>query len=689
MTINGFPSAANLTPRTTLLKVDPVTGMLRLEVLDYGQWDVGQPFLWKRRYVPEPVGIKSKLKPLGERWQLGATGQAERSRTEIRLPREDFRWEAFLLQENRWLSQSSPANLFLTVQSDSLLLKDLAVPGEYHFDKNNMLILSRRQGLIRRFTYIGTTLSGITLADENEITVSGDKGHIASIKDALGRVLRYEYDGELLKQVIYPNGGQVVYDYDERGLVLSIKDRSGGYEARLRYDDYGRVIRRETAVGEIFNYEYADQDRLTTRREVKSGALRQYFWNRQRKVCRVVYEDGSEIHTEYDREGRVTLRRTRQGTELRYEYDDAGRITKEIFPNVTFTYTYDKLGHLTARQRNDGFMINYTYNGEGYLVKRRTKLSLKDWREEIWDRDIKGRIIAYSLNGQVTRYAYEGAAPFPVLLETATGNKFSYRYDRVNRLLAVRSPQSERTYAYNALDLLAGDTDGLGREKSYAYDLQGVPREGQTQKFWPGFSWPQLRPPVTKEILTAYKDKASCRCDLGGRLLEIRTPDEAFPPERPYRLTRWQYDKTDNILEERLWLDPQDKTSATGRIRIRRFAYDAENRLKRQTDSRGETIEYAYDALGACVQERHLNGQNLTALIRYVYDAIGRLISRDEKSDYQKTGKLWERTDFYLSDAGSCLAVLLPDGSQLAGDKAAAFYAEVQPRRYPDSSGYL
>ncbi|MBR2216540.1 MAG: RHS repeat protein [Selenomonadaceae bacterium] len=697
MTVNGFPSAANLVPRTMRLEVDPITGMLALEVLDYAQWDIGRPFYLRRRYVPEPVGIKAKLKPMGKRWLLSVAGQAEGTNTEIRLPRGDFRWEAFYFRSGRWESSNRAEPLFLTEQSASLTLKAPHIPGEYRYDKNGMLIFSREQGLTRRFAYVGTTLTGITLATDGELSISGGGGHLTGLQDALGRAVRYEYDGELLKRVIYPNGGKAEYAYDERGLILLARERSGDLEATFTYDDYGRVVGQKTRTGESYRYEYADQDRVTTVREERSGACRKFFWNRQRQICRLTHADGTETRFEYDREGNLIWRQNRQGEVSGYEYDENGNLLAEMHPSVTYAYAYDGMGRLISRTRGDGAIINYAYNGEGYLIKRRTKLSLKDWREEIWERDMLGRITAYSLNRQVTRYAYEGGAPFPILMETATGNKFSYRYDRVYRLLAIRSPVGERTFGYNALDLMAGDTDGLGREKHFAYDLTGRPKEeGEHLKIWARFPWPKLRPPVTKEIPTSYKGKEAgegnsclCRRDLGERLLEWRRVDETFPPERPYRLTRWRYDTTDNVVEERLWLDPQDETGATGRIQIRRYEYDAENRLLKQTDSRGETIEYAYDALGACVQERHLTGTTLTALIRYVYDGVGRLIARDEKSDYQKTGKLWEHSEFKLDEVGRCRMATFPDGSQLTGEAAEAAYAAVCPRRYPDCSGYL
>lgn len=37
----------------------------------------------------------------------------------------------------------------------------------------------------------------------------------------------YTYDGDLLTQVTYPNGGSFQYNYDESGLILSVRELNG------------------------------------------------------------------------------------------------------------------------------------------------------------------------------------------------------------------------------------------------------------------------------------------------------------------------------------------------------------------------------------------------------------------------------------------------------------------------------
>ena len=69
------------------------------------------------------------------------------------------------------------------------------------------------------------------------------------ITDPIGRVLRYTYDGDLLTQVTYPNGGSFQYNHDESGLILSVRDLNGKTYVKNTYDRDSRVTRQEMING--------------------------------------------------------------------------------------------------------------------------------------------------------------------------------------------------------------------------------------------------------------------------------------------------------------------------------------------------------------------------------------------------------------------------------------------------------
>ena len=50
MTINGFPRVDSTVPDLGEACIDPVTGVLSLRAVDYGQRDLGEPFFLMRDY---------------------------------------------------------------------------------------------------------------------------------------------------------------------------------------------------------------------------------------------------------------------------------------------------------------------------------------------------------------------------------------------------------------------------------------------------------------------------------------------------------------------------------------------------------------------------------------------------------------------------------------------------------------
>ena len=86
--------------------------------------------------------------------------------------------------------------------------------------------------------------------------------------------------------------------------------------------------------------------------------------------------------------------------------------------------------------------------------------------------------------------------------------------------------------------------------------------------------------------------------DNGDRLIEARQK-----VGDKFKLVRWKYDLNDNCIERREWLDFQTAQSATGRVKVTQYEYDAQNRLVFKFD--GENVaKYYYDCLNRLTVER-------------------------------------------------------------------------------------
>ena len=212
--------------------------------------------------------------------------------------------------------------------------------------------------------------------------------------------------------------------------------------------------------------------------------FRSYYWNRRNQIERLVYEDGMEECLKYDAEGRVVYKKDRFGRETRWEYNESGLpVREERKDGLILDYRYDELGRLVRLHDNFDGEEQYRWNSNGWLIEKKTRLTGHAWRKEAWERDMVGRILSYSRNGNQTRYVYAADSPMPHLMETPCGAKFSYRYDKVFRLRVIQSSAGERLISYNVLDLVAREEDALKNCWTYTYDFQGKELDGKEAPF--------------------------------------------------------------------------------------------------------------------------------------------------------------------------------------------------------------
>ncbi|MBR6268000.1 MAG: RHS repeat protein [Selenomonadaceae bacterium] len=718
MTISGFPKVDNTTPDLGCPQVDPVTGELTLRVIDLGHYDLGETFFVERAYVPGRIKDgRSKDQSLGSRWMLDFDGRLARNGANLRLPIGAFRWEAFCFQDNMWVHNKNAERYQLREKRDGFQLRDFTIPAEYIYDTNGHLTsVKKKGGLPRSINYYGDIPVGITLCGGSEITLKYEGTLLTLVKDCENRCLYYEYEDNLLKKVVYANNAAVHYEYDDMGRLTSCTDHIGKLRFSIAYDFYGRVSRLELGNGDVYTYRYVDQDRRMILLSENTMEFRTYYWNFKNQVVRVIYEEGEEEQFSYDEAGRVVYHMHASGKEVRSSYNEKGLVIKEACSDgMTVEYEYDDLGRIVRMHDNFDGEEQYTWNKNGWLVEKRTRLTGHAWRKEQWERDMLGRIIAYSCNGNVISYVYEGNMDRPRIMETPCGDRFSYKYDSQGRLLSIQSELGGRYFGYNVLDLVARDIDSLGNHHVYMYDLQGELLEGEPApaQLFPGSIKEQRMLPsmgdvygANSEFLCSYDSKgrltevrrredetlvALFRYDIGGRIIEERVAEESAKGKpMSLRLRRWKYDNDDNIVEERRWIELQDETGTRGRIYILRHEYDACGRRVLSEDNEDVRHEYEYNSLNCCTMRKRREKNKLVELVKYIYDAAGRLTGRDLKSDYARTGKLWEHTEYTLDEDGQCWKALYPDGTEEVGEKAKASY-EVCLADFPhynDISGY-
>lgn len=401
----------------------------------------------------------------------------------------------------------------------------------------------------------------LTLKTLREIFFVYEGGNLISVRDELGRVTRYEYAENLLSRVIYPDGSHVKYFYDDAKNLAACEARGNKIIFRNEYDEFGRITKLADDSGER-NFFYDAQNRRT----IESGRENIiYRWNLHKLITEIIYADKTSEKFHYDAEKNLNYKVARNGDEFFWKYN-GGLLTREILPDGTIkNFEYDANSNLTRKIDSDGREEIFRYSSKNLLIEKRTRLNVKDWRREIWTRDIAGRILTHEVNGQITNYAYDGEAPVPALMKTPCGYKFSFFYDKLYRLLTLRTEAGEFSFAHTPLNEI------IAAQKNIFAPVEPV------------------------EIFPAHSD-FEIR-DFGGRLIEAREKSGD-----KFKLTRWKYDLNDNCVERREWRDLQSRESATGRVKIIRYEYDAQNRPIKKLD--GETLtKYYYDCLNRLTRQ--------------------------------------------------------------------------------------
>ncbi|SFU88179.1 RHS repeat-associated core domain-containing protein, partial [Butyrivibrio sp. M55] len=196
-------------------------------------------------------------------------------------------------------------------------------------------------------------------------------GRLTKVTDFKNRTVAYEYGatGERTK-LVYPDGREVTYNYDEKLQLSSII--GNGEETRYTYDDLGRLSSKTFANGVSQAYTYMPGGNIASMTSTdKQGVLDKYFYSYNNaglisgidRNRRGLDKVSGRYEYSYDAIGRLT-KTTHDGiTKAAYEYDAFGNRTSMSETETKTSYTYDVLDRLVeAKELNNSKAIFKTYD---------------------------------------------------------------------------------------------------------------------------------------------------------------------------------------------------------------------------------------------------------------------------------------------------------------------------------------
>ncbi len=285
-------------------------------------------------------------------------------------------------------------------------------------------------------------------------------GDATGTRSTYETTFNYDWLGRV-REMQYPDGEKLTYDYDSGGLVKRVEgEKAGrryGYLDRLEYDEFLGKRFQKTANGVTTSYAYDHRTRRLTRQNTNTPA---------REV--------QDLNYSYDLVGNVTKLDNQLPPAVpelfggpgaqNYRYDAYHRLssadgTYQMAPGktreYTFSNTHDAHGNLLVKKQTDGIRGS---NGKlNPLAPTTYELNPITYRTDNAHQiaKIAKRSYTYDANGNLTGWT-----------EDKTGQNRKLTWDAADRMTSVADQGSTTTYTYGADNDLAFER-GPGGETAF------------------------------------------------------------------------------------------------------------------------------------------------------------------------------------------------------------------------------
>jgi RHS repeat-associated protein len=481
-----------------------------------------------------------------------------------------------------------------------LLVERYAFDSEGNLTRQSLGAADPRTELTVRHRYNESGLRDLTVSPSGRRTTRRYDGRMREVAVTRGAgtadasTVRIEYDGDDRQTVVRSGRGFTTrYDYDALGRVISVVDALGNV-VRRDYDKAGNVL-----IERFFERRSDGTFALLARSEFSYDELHRLIQvGRNFFAAPLPVTDTEQAYRASPGPGTLLL--------TEYYYDAKGRLERVIDPlNRIRRAEFDALDRVVAQTDALGNRAEFRYDAHDNVVRR-------DDRELIRD-PATGALLGDEIFSR------------------------SYSYDEIDRLMGQTDSLGNVTsLAYDSLDRVVRVTDPLGNVKRSAYDLYG---RVETEEF----------------------ERTASGLGGGAPLASV--------------ITRREYDEDGNLLA---FVDPVgSRTTQT---------FDSLGRRRSVTYADDSTETHSYDRDDNLVASRDANGVLHTSVIdplnrrtrvdvdisgappglavegesfeEYVYDGLGRLLTHrndflEVLSQVDSLGQTYQEIwNFLLPSAG-------------------------------------
>ena len=463
-----------------------------------------------------------------------------------------------------------------------------------------------------------------------------DRGNRSEVTNPPGDTTRFRYnDLHQPVEVVESDNATTRMEYDDRGCLLALVNALG-VRWEYRRDDRHLVtsahspsglVLRKTYGPDLRWYEVSDNLGMLRRFSFDGFGnpttvhdaeklVRQFHCDPLGRVSRIDIAGGRVMTFAWNAMDQLTGRTGASGERDTWEYDAFGQLTDQVDPaGNRESLTYDTEGRITAVRNRAGELTSFTYDMSGNVE-----------REETFD----GRVLRYEHNlagypirvnnpdGTWVTHKFDVAGQM-ILRETSDGLRQEYSYDSKGRLIGTSTGSHEVALKRDILGRVVGerqdkwtiesDFDDEGRR--VARRIRGRPEFNLTMEYDV-----RGRPTLTRNNARPVMESRWDGLDRRIQRTSLETVSD-----------RLSYDFADRLVE-------QETTVAQSVFVVRRYGWDASDRLSSKRDTRTGQLEFAHDALGRLTAVK----QQGRLLEFYRYDANGTILETHNGTRAVQTG---------------------------------------------------
>ncbi len=476
-----------------------------------------------------------------------------------------------------------------------------------------------------------------------------DQGLISEVRDNAGNRTQLYYDEDNnLHKLTLPNGAESSWKYDPWGRCLHTRN-SEDHQQQFFYDELDRIYKIRQADANIIklkynaydeviqtidqkkrkiNFEYTPMGKLKMREE---NSTKIYFrYDTEEQLNTITNEHNEYYRFSRNEKGEIIREIGFDGLTRKYDRDRSGKVLKVNRPDDKYTeYEYDLNGRITRAEHSDGRWETYSYDLNGNLIEAINENS----RVQLI-RDTAGRIIAENQDGHLVESEYDALSNRTNItsslganialtrnklglieeINVQTTKSFSPSEGEMSALGGQRGSWKAQ-FAHNSLGMEVERILPCGITNHIEYDNAGRPIQhkvtaGNREMRHRTYTW-NVNDRLTKMVDQLTNGTVSYGYDEFNNLASARYENKQFDYKLP--------DEVGNLYRTE---GKGDRKYGTGGQLLEadgnKFKYDAEGNLitkvtnkgnwdydwygngmlKSVTDSKNNTTEFEYDALG-------------------------------------------------------------------------------------------